>query len=210
MLRKLFTPLLAASALALVATPAQANREDRARAAIASAEAKIHTAETLGSASQLPQDTANARAALAMAREHFKSDRNTESIASAIRAQQIADAAIGKLQQDKQQALTDERATADIASQQAAAAQQQAADANARAAMAERSAAASAAEAQSARNALASQQAAEVETTVTTQQPVRATSRPKTKTTVKRTTARRTIAPSGNVTTTTTVTQRTP
>lgn len=216
MLRKLITPLLAASALAVAATPAYAGKEDRARAAIAAAEAKIHTAETLGAGSQLPRETANARAALAMAREHFSADRNTESIAAAIRASSIADAAIGELQNDRQQALADERANAHIASQQASVAQQQAtvaqqeaANANDRAAMAERSAAASAAEAQSARSALAAQQAAEVETTVTTQQPA-ARSTPRTRTTVKRTTARRTVAPSQTTTTTTTVRQRTP
>ncbi len=207
MFRKFVTPLLAASALALTASPAYAGKEDRARAAIAAAEAKIHTAETMGAGSQLPRDTANARAALAIAREHFSADRNAESIAAAIRAQTLADAAIGELQKSKQQALTDERATADIAAQQAQNAQQQAADANARAAVAERSAATSAAEAQAARNALAAQQAAEVETTVTTQQP--ATRARSTKTTVKRTTARRSVAPA-QTTTTTTVTQRTP
>jgi len=210
MFRKLMTPLLAATALAVVATPAYAGKEDRARAAIAAAEAKIHTAETLGAGTQLPDEAAQARAALAIAKEKFSADRNAESIEAAIRAQAIADASIGKLQQDKQQALVDERANADITSQQASAAQQQAADANARATVAERSAAASAAEAHSARNALAAQQAAaaEVETTVTTTQPARATSTRKT--TVKRTTARRSIAPAPATTTTTTVTQRTP
>lgn len=210
MFRKLMTPLLAASALAMVASPAYAGKEDRARAAIAAAEAKIHTAETMGAGTQLPQEAAEARAALAVAREKFAADRNAESIAAAIRAQAIADATIGKLQQDKQQALADERANADIAGQQASMAQQEAADASARATMAERSAAASAAEAQAARNALAAQRAAaaEVETTVTTTQPARATSTRKT--TVKRTTARRTVAPAPSTTTTTTVTQRTP
>ncbi len=98
MFRKFVTPLLAASALALTASPAYAGKEDRARAAIAAAEAKIHTAETMGAGSQLPRDTANARAALAIAREHFSADRNAESIAAAIRAQTLADAAIGVFQ----------------------------------------------------------------------------------------------------------------
>jgi hypothetical protein len=208
MLRQFLTPLLAASALTLAATPAHAGKEDRARAAIAAAEAKIHTAETMGVGTQMPKEAADARAALAVAREHFAADRNTQSISAAIRASSIADAAIGQLQKDHQQALTDERATADIAAEQAQAATERAADANARAATAQRSAAASAAEAQAARNALAAQQAAEVETTVTTE-PARAAKR-STKTTVKRTTARRSIAPSGQTTTTTTVTQRTP
>jgi hypothetical protein len=206
MLRQLITPLLAASALAVVATPAYAGKEDRARAAIAAAEAKLHTAETMGVGTQMPDDAARARAALAMARENFKADHNEAAITSAIRASSIADAAIGHMQQDNQQAMASQQATADAASQQASVAQQDAAAANARAAMAERSAAASAAEAQSARGALAAQQ--DVETTVTTQQPTR-TTRP-VKTTVKRTTARRSIAPSGQTTTTTTVTQRAP
>lgn len=208
MLCKFITPLLAASALTLTATPAFAGKEDRARAAIASAEAKVHTAETMGVAAKLPRDAANARAALATAREHFSADRNAAAISVAIRASSIADAAIGKLQHDQQQSLTEQQASAEIASEQAAVAQQQASDANARAVVAERSAAASAAEAQSARSALAAQQAAAVETTVTTQQPA-TRSAPRTKTTVKRTTARRTIAPT-QTTTTTTVTQRVP
>ena len=177
MLRKLMTPLLAASALAVVATPAYAGKEDRARAAIAAAEAKVHTAETMGAGTAVPEETARARAALSMARENFKADHNEEAITNAIRATSLAEAAIGHLQQANQAAAAQQQASADAANQQAAAAQQEAAaanaradDASARAAMAERSAAASAAEAQSARAALASQQ--EVQTTVTTQQPV--------------------------------------
>jgi hypothetical protein len=215
MLRKLITPLLAASALAVVATPAYAGKEDRARAAIAAAEAKIHTAETMGAGTAMPDEAARARAALAMARENFKADHNEDAIRNAIRASSLADATIGHLQQANQAAMADQQASADAANRQASAAQQDAAAANARAddastraAMAERSAAASAADAQSARSALAAQQ--EVQTTVTTQQPVRATTSRPVKTTVKRTTARRSIAPSGHVTTTTTVTQRAP
>jgi hypothetical protein len=209
MFRKFLTPLLAASALALTASPAYAGKEDRARAAIAAAEAKIHTAESLGIGAELPRQAAEARGALAIAREHFAADRNAQAISVAIRAQSIADAAIGQLQQARQQALSDERATAEIASEQAAAAQVEAADANARAAAAQHSAASAAAEAQAARNALAARQAAEVETTVTTQQPVRATSPRSTKTRVtKRRTTSGATSGAGQVTTTTTV--RTP
>jgi len=70
MLRKtLFAPLLAASAMALaVATPAYAGKADRAREAIAAADAKIHTAETMGAGSKMPHQTADARAALYMAK----------------------------------------------------------------------------------------------------------------------------------------------
>jgi hypothetical protein len=208
MLRKFITPLLAASALAMTVTPAYAGREDRAREAIAAAEAKLHTAESLGAATAMPEDTAQARAALAMAREHYKSDHNAQAIEAAVRASSIADTVVGRIEQGKQQAIAGEQASASMASQQAAVAQQDAAAANARAEAAERSAASSAADASAARSALATQQAAQVETTVTTQTPAKATT-PRTKTTVKRTTARRAITPaSGQVTTTTTVTQK--
>jgi len=97
MLRNFLNPVLAASALALITTPAYAGKEDRARAAIAAAEAKIQTAETMGARTELPTDAANARAALASAREYLAADRNAESIDAAIRAQSLADAAIGQL-----------------------------------------------------------------------------------------------------------------
>lgn len=50
MLRKnLFAPLMAAGAMALaLATPAHAGKADRARNAIAAADAKIQTAESMG------------------------------------------------------------------------------------------------------------------------------------------------------------------
>ena len=93
MLRKnLVTSLIAASALALtVSSPAYAGKEDRARAAIAAAEAKINTAETMGAATELPEQTAQARAALAKARENLAADRNAESIDAAIEASTLAE-----------------------------------------------------------------------------------------------------------------------
>lgn len=210
MRKALFAPLLAVSALALTATPAFAGKEDRARAAIAAAEAKIHTAETMGAGTAVPEEAAAARAALARAKEHFAADRNTQANGEAISASELADTAIGHLQADNKQALSNERAARDAevsaANQQAVTAQQDATDARARAAMAERSAADSAIQAQAARDqaALAREEAnAKVETTVTTQQaaPRRAT------TTVKKTsTARRAVA-APTTTTTTTVRQ---
>ena len=68
MLGKPIIALLAASsAVALaMATPAAADKTaDRAREAIAAAEAKIHTAESIGASTDAPRDTAQARAALA-------------------------------------------------------------------------------------------------------------------------------------------------
>lgn len=215
MLRKtLFAPLLAASAMALTLTPAYAGKADRARQAIAAAEAKIHTAETMGAATELPERNAEARAALARAREKLNAGKKSTSIDEAIRASALADATIGELQRRKDMAIEDAKAARDadvsVAQQQAvaaqaAAAQDQAVDANARAAAAERSAAASAAEAQAAR--LAAQQPAQIETTVTTQQPApRRASRHVTR---KVTTTRRPVraAPAPAVTTTTTIKQ---
>jgi len=192
--------LLASSAMTLaVATPAAAyDKTDRAREAIAAAEAKIHAAETLGAATEAPRDTAAARAALASAREDFADGHKEPAIQEAIHAQALADTAIGVSQQHKDAALASaqeaQRAADDnardqvtaaqgqaadaqdqavAARQQAAAAEQQAADANARADAAQQAAAASAADAAHARDAAAiaaaQPPAPQVETTVTTQ-----------------------------------------
>jgi len=195
MLRKtMFASLLATSAISLaVATPAAANKaSDRAREAIAAAEAKIHTAETLGAGVDAPRDTAEARAALATAKEDFAAGDKEPAIHEAIRASALADTAIGVAQQHKDAALASateaQRATADAArdqvsaaqdqaasaQQQAEAARQQAAEANARADNAQQAAAASAADAAAARNtaAIVAAQpppAPQVETTITTQ-----------------------------------------
>lgn len=211
MLRKtLFAPLLAATALTLTVPAHAVGSEDRARTAIAAAEAKVHTAERLGASTSMPDATAEARAALAMARENFERDRNSDAIEDAVRAQALAEAAIGRMENSKQQALADERADADAqvsaANRQALSAQQQAADANARAASAESSAASSAIQAQAARDQAALAQAeaaraAQVETTVTTQQPA-AASRRATRTVVKKTAPRRSVAPTTTTTTT--------
>ncbi len=194
MFRKtIIASLLATSAMTLaIGSPATAGKDDRAREAIAAAEAKIHTAETLGAGTDSPRDTAEARAALAVAHEDFKAGHKEDAIKDAIRASALADTAIGMSQRHKDAALASardaQRATADnardqvvaakdqaaAAQGQAIAAQQQATDANARAESAQQSAAASAADAAAARNAaaLAAAQtpppAPQIETTVTT------------------------------------------
>src|SRR4051794_19843303 len=88
MLRKtLFASLLASSAMAMaIATPAQAGKADRAREAIAAAEAKIHTAESIGAGTETPRVTAEARAALATAKEDLAAGHKSPAIAQAIHA----------------------------------------------------------------------------------------------------------------------------
>ena len=231
MLRKtIFASLLASSAIALaLATPAAANKTtDRAREAIAAAEAKIHSAETVGGGTAAPHNTAEARAALAVAKEDFASGHKDAAIQDAIRASALADTAIGISQQRKDDAVASaqdaQKASADAArdqvgaaQQQAVAAQQQAADAGARADTAQQSAAASAADASAARNAAAIAVAqtpatTQIETTVSTQQPasrhrskvVRHSTRTKV---IRRTTTTRAAPdPSTQITTTTKVT----
>lgn len=144
MLKKTFTPLLAATALALSVPAHAGGSEDRARVAISEAKAKIEAAQSLGVDTSMPRQAADAKATLALAEEHFKADRNDQSIEAALKAESIADAAIGQLQQKDKRAVLESDAQATAAADQAAAA-------NARAASAERSAAASAAQAAAAR-----------------------------------------------------------
>jgi hypothetical protein len=220
--KKLFvTALFASSAVALAfATPVSAaDKTDRAQEAIAAADAKIHTAESLGTGVDAPRETADARAALAMAREDLKSHHRSEAIEAAIHASALADTAIGDLQRHQAQASAAARESqrdavaaaqdqAATAQQQAATAQQQAADANARADAAQDSAARSAADAAAARDAAAhlAAQPPQVQTSVTTQQTTGV--HHATHTVVKRR-ATTTTAPvtnsSSSVTTTTTV-----
>ena len=209
LLRTLFASLLASSALAVaVTTPAHADKADRAREAIAAAEAKIHTAESIGTSTEAPRQTAEARAALAMAKEDLAAGHKSTSIESAIRASALAETAIGELQRSKDEAVASANISARegvaAAQDQAASAQQQAAEANSRADAAQQAAATSAADAAAARNAaaVAAAQTPQVETTVTTQQP--ATHR-STRTTVTRRTTTSPAAPSSSVTTTTKV-----
>lgn len=206
--KSMIAPLLAASAMALTVTPAHAGKADRAREAIAAAEAKIHTAETMGAATEMPERNAAARAALARAKENLSASNKSTAINDAIHAGALADATIGELQRRKEAAVADANASRDAdvtaAQQQAVAAQNQAADANARAASAENSAARSAAEAQAARIAAQSQPAA-VETTVTTSNAT--APRKAARTVTRKTTTTRTAPPATATTTTTTVKQ---
>jgi hypothetical protein len=205
--KSLIAPLLAATAMALTVSPAYAGKADRAREAIAAAEAKIHTAEQMGSATDMPERTAEARAALARAKENLSASHKSTAINDAIHASALADATIGEMQRRKDAAVADANASREAgvsaAQQQAVAAQGQAADANARAAAAENSAARSAAEANAARIAAQSQQA-QVETTVTTQQPA---PRRGARTVTRKTTTTRTAPPATATTTTTTIKQ---
>jgi hypothetical protein len=208
MLRKsLIAPLLAASAMALTVTPAHAGKADRAREAIAAAEAKIHTAEQMGAATDLPERTAAARAMLAKAKENLEASNKSTSINQAIEAQALADATIGEMQKRKEMAIANANAARSeevaAAQQQALTAQQQAEQASARAALAQQQAANSAAEANAARNALAAEQQAQVETTVTTQQSGSAPRRAARTVTRKTTTKRSATAPVATTTTTT-------
>ena len=129
MLRKtIFASLLLSSAMTLaVATPAAAGKKERARDAIAAAEAKIHTAETLGAGADAPRDTAEARATLAIARENLTAGHRESAIHEAIRASALADTAIGISQQHKNDAIASareaQRASAESARNQVAAAQ---------------------------------------------------------------------------------------
>jgi hypothetical protein len=188
MTRKPISALLfASSAICLaMAQPAAADKiSDRAREAIAAAEAKIHTAETMGASSETPRDTAEARAALAAAREDFRVKHKEMAIQDAIRASALADTAIGMTQKHKdadvaaardaqkdtaesaRDQVSAARDQAAAAQDQAMTAQQRAAEADSRAHAAEQSAAASAAAASMAASQPAPA-APVVETTVTT------------------------------------------
>ena len=228
---KIFASLLASSAMTLaIATPAAAyNKTDRAREAIAAADARIHTAETMGAGTNAPRDTAEARASLALAKEDFANGHKEPAIQEAIRASALADTAIGITQQHKDDAIASaraaQRATAETArdqvtaaqsqaaaaQDQAVAAQQQAADANARAVAAQQSAAASASDAAAARDAAAiaaaqTPPAPQVETTVTTQQSASGHHSKRTRVTRHTTTGAAAPSSSSEVTTTTKVT----
>src|SRR4051812_14701301 len=92
----LFACLLTSTALVMaITTPAHAGKADRAREAIAAAEAKIHTAESIGAGTETPRVTAEARASLATAREDLAAGHKSASIADAIHASALADTAIG-------------------------------------------------------------------------------------------------------------------
>ncbi|MDE1915464.1 MAG: hypothetical protein KGJ57_08495 [Sphingomonadales bacterium] len=171
---------LGATALALsLTTPAMAEgKADRAREAIAAAEAKIQAADTAGAGTLLVSEQAHAREELATAKEALASGHKDDAIADANHASMMAEANLGEAQRRKsamnQARVAAAHAQVAAANQQAADAQQQAQDANARAAMAQNAAATSAADANAARQAAVAAQVAaatppaQTETSVTT------------------------------------------
>jgi hypothetical protein len=186
------------------ATPALANKADRAREAIAAAQAKVNTADSLGATAGLPHEAADAKAELNTARESLADGHTRDAVNEAIRASAMADTAIGVMQRRHQEAAA---ATQAQSAEAVSAAQQQAAEANARADAAEQSAANSAAEAANARNeaaAAAAQNPAEVETNVTTSSP----SHQVTHHVIRRTTRRSVVTAPAQTTTSTTIHQQ--
>ncbi|MGK2912610.1 MAG: hypothetical protein ACSLE1_22855 [Sphingobium sp.] len=136
--------MIAASAFALMATPALAGDEERALAAIAQAQGKIDAATRLKGTDVSPEDIARAQASLRLAQEELKSGHEQKAIQAAIESQQYADTAIGRVQQRND-------ATVEAQASTTASAQQDAAAANARADAAEQAAARAQADAQAAR-----------------------------------------------------------
>jgi hypothetical protein len=175
--------LLMATALCLsFAAPAYAEgKADRARAAIAEAQTKIDTAESLGTSTAQPGRTAEANAALARAKENLAAGHKPEAIADAIHASALADTAMGQMQKNAAQHTEAVQAQAqaqvhadDMARAQMSvdAARQQTDTANERANRAENAAAVSASDAAFSRNAAMAAQAQpmQVQTTVSTEQ----------------------------------------
>ena len=160
--------LIGASVLSLMVVTAPVamaqGKADRARSAIAAAQAKIDASAQVGAGNAVPAEQARANEALAQAKEMLASGHKDEAIAAANRASALADTALGRTQQTHaavNAARTDAAAAAvDSARQDAAAsqaqaaqAQAQAADANARADAAQQQAAVASADAAAARAA---------------------------------------------------------
>lgn len=171
---------LGATALALsMAQPALAEgKADRAREAIAAAEAKLQAADVAGAGQLLTERQAKAREELAAAKEALANGHKDDAIAEANHVSMLAEANLGEAQHRKA-AMSQARVEAAheqvaAANQQAADAQAQAQDANARAEVAQNAAASSAAAADAARQAAAAAQMAAntppppTETSVTT------------------------------------------
>jgi hypothetical protein len=128
----------------IVAPPALGQgKKDRAREAVAAAEAKVDAAGKVGAAGEVPRLLAEAQAALRTAQEDLAHDSKTQAIADANHASMLADQALGEAQRAKLARARDDKQAADAAAADAA---RSAADANARAAAAE-------ADANAARNA---------------------------------------------------------
>jgi hypothetical protein len=139
-MKRFATPSLVAFAAALTfATPALAgDKNERATAAIAAAQAKIDAANKIGAAQATPRVAAEATAELSRAKDAQNGGHKDEAISLALHAGELADHAFNTADQVKTQ---DAQAATAQAAASADAAQQAAADANARAAAAEAAAA---------------------------------------------------------------------
>jgi len=139
------TIMACVSGVALVAaSPALGQgKKDRAREAVAAAQAKVDAAGKVGAAGEVPRLLAQAQAALRTAQEDLAGDHKEQAIADANHASMLADQALGEAQRAKLARARDDKQAADAAAADAA---RSAADANARAAAAE-------ADANAARNA---------------------------------------------------------
>ena len=128
----------------IVAPPALGQgKKDRAREAVAAAQAKVDAASKVGAAGEVPRLLAQAQAMLRTAQEDLAGDHKELAISDANRASMLADQALGEAQRAKLERARDAKNAADAAAADAA---RSAADANARAAAAE-------ADANAARNA---------------------------------------------------------
>ena len=127
----------------LVATPALAQSQtDRARTAIAEAQAKIDAAIKVGATTEAPEALARAQSSLRTAQEDLARSRELASIDDANQASTFADQALGITERRKSQAAAATRERSSSAEADAAVAQQDAAAANARADAAQQDAAA--------------------------------------------------------------------
>jgi len=125
-------------------------KHDRAKEAMAAAQAKIDTANKIGAAANTPRLAAEAEAMLRTAHEDLSRGNKDQAIQDANRAAQLADVAIGEAQHHRDEMAQHQQANAAAV---AADAQNQAADANARADAAQQAAQQAAAAAEAARNA---------------------------------------------------------
>lgn len=139
------TILACVSGVALIAVPPAfgQGKKDRAREAVAAAQAKVDAAGKVGAAGEVPRLLAQAQAALRTAQEDLAGDHKEQAIADANHASMLADQALGEAQRAKLMRARDDKQAAEAAAADAA---RSAADANARAAAAE-------ADANAARNA---------------------------------------------------------
>ncbi|MDB5702812.1 MAG: hypothetical protein JWL66_3011 [Sphingomonadales bacterium] len=145
----LLTRGLCMSALLLMAAPALAEgKGDRAKEAMAAADAKVEAANKIGATGETPRLQAQAQAALRAAHEAYAAGHKEESIAQAIRATQLSDEAIGTTQKNRAADHREQRVALEAT---AAAAHEDAAAANARADAAQQSAAVATAQANAAR-----------------------------------------------------------